>query len=344
MARSDDWRDEASTALAVRHLPSLDPRGPVLVMEDPRDELVGLLERQGLEVTRWHRRARRGRPASAWPGGGPYGTVALRLPRAKEELEMLAHAAASLLEPEGRLFVYGAKDEGAGSAGRRLEEAFGSVWSVATGGRCRLLQADGPAPVADLRAELDDWALETRLPVDELDRPWVSFPGVFAHGRLDEGTALLLELLPPVADGARVLDFGCGDGVVGGVVRARWPGVGRVDFLDVDAVALAAVERNVPGARRVLSEGWPATGGRDWDAVVSNPPFHRGKSESLVVVRELVRGAPARLSDDGRLTLVVQRRLSVGPELELAFRRVEVLGDRGVFRVWHAAGPRPSDS
>ena len=47
----------------------------------------------------------------------------------------------------------------------------------------------------------------------------------------------------------RVLDFACGSGLLGAWVTAREPTV-SVDFLDVDAVALEAVEANVPGANR----------------------------------------------------------------------------------------------
>lgn len=291
-------------------------------------------------MSRWWRRAVDGRPASAWPSGGPFGTVALRLPRAKDELEMMVHASAGLLVPDGRLLVYGAKDEGAGSAARRIGRVFGTVRSVATGGRCRLLLAGDPAPLTGLRPTLEAWEEAFASELDELPGRWVSFPGVFAHGRLDGGTRLLLEHLPDVASGDRVLDFGCGHGIVGAVVRARRPSA-EVDFLDVDALALEAVRRNVPGARTVLSDGWSRAPAGPWDAVLSNPPYHRGKGESTRVVRELVEGSVGRIAPAGRLAMVVQRRLGVEPWLARSFGEVEVLGDRGPWRVWGAGRPRP---
>ncbi len=72
-----------------------------------------------------------------------------------------------------------------------------------------------------------------------------------AAGRLDEGTALLLGVLPPLPPGARVLDFGCGSGAIGAAALAASPGL-AVTMLDNDAVALEAVRENVPDARRVL--------------------------------------------------------------------------------------------
>ncbi|HZD03366.1 MAG TPA: methyltransferase, partial [Longimicrobiales bacterium] len=215
-------RDAAASELAARHAPALGVAGPCLVMEDPRSRLASALEAEGLEVSRWWRRAREGRPASSWPSGGPFGTVGLRLPRAKDELEMLVHAAAALLGPDGRLLVYGANDEGAGSAGRRIGTLFRTVRTVATGGRCRLILARRPDR-APIRGRLEDWCEPFDPGAGELPGRWASFPGVFAHGRLDGGTALLMERLPDVENGARVLDFGCGHGILGAVVGARTP-------------------------------------------------------------------------------------------------------------------------
>ena len=59
--------------------------------------------------------------AQAWPPAGPFDVALLRLPKAKDEQEMAAHACLSVLAPGGRLIVYGGNDEGIRSAGGRLE-------------------------------------------------------------------------------------------------------------------------------------------------------------------------------------------------------------------------------
>lgn len=305
------------------------------------DILALALEAEGLDVRRWWRRATGGRAASAWPHGGPCGTVGLRLPRAKAELEMMAHAAGGLLRPDGRLLVFGAKDEGAGSAARRIGPVFETVRSVATGGRCRLLLAEGVPARRKLRPALDDWCEWFDPRLDELGDRWASFPGVFAHGQLDGGTGLLVDVLPPLPRSARVLDFGCGHGLLGAVVVARSADA-RVVCLDVDAVALEAVRRNVPDATTVLGDGWSAAPDGAWDVVVSNPPYHRGKGESLEIVEDLVSGAAAALAPGGWLALVVQRRFPVDGLLEGAFAEVDVLGDAGPWRAWRASRSRTS--
>lgn len=311
-------------------------------MEDTQPDVPGVLRGQGLDVEEWHRRAFGGRRATAWPPSGPFGTVAVRLPKAKDELEMLAHAAGAVLRPGGHLLVYGAKDEGIGSAPKRLEPVFGGVATVATGGRCRLLLATRPLVIGGLKGALDDWRVETGLPVEELGRPWVSFPGVFASGRLDAGTGLLISSMPKLTAGSRVLDFGCGSGVVGAVLLARQPDL-EVDFLDVDAVALSAVRENLPDARVLMSDGLANEGGEPYDAIVANPPYHRRTRQTLAMIGDLVRAAPARLHPRGSMTLVVHRGLSVRGLLERSFGDLDTLAEDASYRVLMAWAPRPTE-
>lgn len=335
-----DWRPEAAGRTLARYLEVAPAPGPVLVLRDADATAADAFSSRDVEVVRWDREARPGVRTSAWPPEGPFGTAALRLPRAKEELEMLVHAAAASLRPEGVLLVYGANDEGIRSAPGRVEPLFGEVDTVMVKNRCRVLRARRPEELPDLRGSLEAWRETWTLEVEGLRRPWVSYPGVFAHGRLDGGTARLLETLDaPAADGARVLDFGCGSGVVGGVLLERRPGV-ELEMLDVDAVALAAARENVPKARTILANGLLGLEGAPYDLIVSNPPYHRSKAETLGVVEALIREAPRRLRPGGRLVFVVQRRLAVEGPLTRAFPAVESLAEDGTYRIWSARRER----
>lgn len=329
------WRDEAAAALAAGSLPYLELGGPVLVMEDHRPEVCDRLEDLGLSRQRWVRRAFGGADASPWPPDGPFGAVLIRLSRAREEQEMTLHAALTRLRPGGRLVAYGANDEGARSVVASLEPLVGSVHTVATGSRCRVLSATRPAEVYGLLGGLGDWRREGPAPVPELGDSWVSWPGIFAHGRLDEGTALLLEHLPRLSPGSTVLDFACGTGVVGAVARARGEGI-QVEFLDADALALRAVEENVQEAVTLLGDGLAPARARRYDAILTNPPYHQGKGETLRVLRELAEGAPGVLRPGGVLTMVAQRRLPTEELLRKSFGGARVVADRGLYRVWEA--------
>lgn len=360
---SADWRSAGVVEALSRHLEAAPPVGPVLVMADTGTGAASLFEGFGVRVARWSRRVSPGAIVSGWPPPGPsapsafpgevtappgWSVVALRLSRAKDELEMLVNAAASVLDPGGALLVYGAKDEGIRSAASRIEPVFGPVETVSVKSRCRVLRARRPEEIQGLRGELAAWRSTWRLRVEGrgspgtvglVDRPWVSYPGVFSHGRLDAGTRLLLEAVDAPAEGARVLDYGCGSGVIGGVLAARSVGL-RLLLLDADAIALEAAGENVPEGRTILASGLEPVEDVPFDLIVSNPPYHRGKTEDRRVLDRLVERAPSLLRSDGALEMVVQRRFPVEESLAAGFGRVRVLAEDATYRVWRGEEPR----
>jgi 16S rRNA (guanine1207-N2)-methyltransferase len=265
--------------------------------------------------------------------------VALRLPRSREELVMALHAGASGLKPGGVCLLYGAKDEGIRSASGIMDEVFRGAGTLGVGGHCRVLHGLRQEGSEGFLGGLEAWRTVVDPGYVELGDKWVSYPGVFAHGRLDAGTRILLDALPPLPPGARVLDYGCGSGPVAAVAGRRGEDL-VLELLDVDAVALEAARENVPGATTRLTEGLPDPGGKPFDAIFSNPPFHRGKEEDPGLVLELIRGARALLARGGVLVFVTQRRLRVEEEMTRAFQRATVLAEDPVFRVWEGRGPR----
>ena len=342
LKRIADWRDQAAAELMSKVLGRAGVRGSVLVMLEHLPGVADAVRKGGASAWSWHRFARKGRSASAWIPPGPFDAATLRLPKATDELDMAVHAAASVLDAGARLWVYGANDEGAGSAARVIEPVMGPARTVGSGGRCRVLEAVRPVEAPRRRGTLGEWRRSTSLEFPGGPREWISYPGTFAHGRLDDGTRALLEVTRTVVEatrpfptaGLRILDFACGPGVIGAFLGALEP-TAHVDFLDADTVALAAVTENVSGARVIASDGFDALEHERYDLIVSNPPYHVGKAQTGEVVEGLVREAPGHLDVGGSLLFVTQRRLPLAALMESTFDTVEVLAEAGPHRVWY---------
>lgn len=323
-------------------MPDAPPEAPVEVATAPLlvvDDVDGHLAAALPAAVRWSRVARGDQSAAAWPPAGPHPGATLRLPKAKAALDLAVHAIASTLPPGAPLWLYGANDEGIRSVAGRLAGLFDDVVSISARRRCRVWQARRTA--APAQAPLSAWRQETRLLLPGAaggleDVAWVEYPGVFAAGRLDAATAVLLEVIAPVAPGASVLDFGCGAGAIAAVIRRRAPHA-RLHLLDADAVALQAARENVPGATVHLGDGWAAAPGLVVDRIISNPPIHRGKREDYSALAALIDEAPRHLASGGSLEIVVQRRLPVRPRLEAAFGRVESAFEDPRWQVWRAS-------
>lgn len=291
----------------------------------------------------WQRRCAIGRTdATAEPPQGPFDSVLLRLPKGRAEQEMSLHLCLSRLGEGGRLVLYGGNDEGIRAASDKLARIAGAIETLGTRGHGRIVAArrTGDLP---LRPHLADWRVAGTIDLGQGVRPWVSYPGVFAGGALDDGTALLLRALPALPAAARILDYGCGPGTIAATLVAR-DETFAPDMLDADAVALVAAGENVPAGRAILGAGLSATRRARYDLIVSNPPIHTGVREDHRTLERLITEAPPHLLPGGRLVLVVQRRIPLDRLLTTSFETIDTLADDGRFRVWSASSPREREA
>ena len=131
--------------------------------------------------------------------------------------------------------------------------------------------------------------------------------GVFSHGHVDTGTALLLREAPAPASSGDLLDLGCGAGAIALTLALRSPD-STVWAVDTNERARALTASN---ARRAGVEPVHVRAPHEVPADVrfttiwSNPPIRIGKA----ALRELLTGWLDRLTDDGIAVLVVQKHL-----------------------------------
>ncbi|MCA9641606.1 MAG: methyltransferase [Polyangiaceae bacterium] len=334
-------RDPVIAGVAIEHLiGEVDAgEGAVLVVDDDTDLVAEALTAEGVELRRWNRRALDGRRALPWPEAGEVAAAVVRLGRDWPSFDFALHAVASRIKTGGKLWVYGANDEGIRSAPRRIAEAFFTEpETVHLKRRARVLECVRNDVNEGLKLSFDDFrtSSDVTLPLggSSFNVSLASYPGAFARGRLDSGTEILLRGLEELKPRKQVLDFCAGVGVVGVWAKRRWPEA-ELSLLEVDAPSLEAAKQNLPDAKSYLSDAWKNLPKSErYDAIVSNPPIHRGTEEDMGVLHELVQGAAAHLTVSGVLVCVVQKSVGAGTLFNDTFKNSRVLLETNAFQVW----------
>lgn len=233
------------------------------------------------------------------------------------------------LKPGGRLDVMAPKDKG-GSRLKKELEAFGAEVGESAKAhhrRCVVIKGDGLTGL--------DAAIAAGAPrlVPGLEA-W-SQPGVFAWDRIDPGSALLAQTLPPLKGAGA--DLGCGYGALA-TVALRSPAVTALRLYDLDRRAVEMARKNVEDGRVTIEQADVRTLSTegDLDFIVTNPPFHDGGAEDKRLGQTFIRQAAGMLKKGGTLWLVANRHLPYEAELNEAFKRVRMVADTGGYKVFEA--------
>ena len=135
----------------------------------------------------------------------------------------------------------------------------------------------------------------------------VSGSGVFANGRVDIGTSVLFrETSAPT--GGRILDLGCGYGVIGLACAVAAP---SASVVGVDVNQRAVLLANENAASLGLTDRFSARTPDDidpaatYDEIWSNPPIRIGKD----ALHSLLLAWLPRLAPGGRAVMVVGKNL-----------------------------------
>ncbi len=165
---------------------------------------------------------------------------------------------------------------------------------------------------------------------------FVTDAGVFSKKTVDFGSRLLIEafdfseMIP-----GDLLDVGCGYGPMG-LALAKEDPERKVEMVDVNERALGLAKQNASNNRlpNVLihtSDIYESVVGKDFAAIVSNPPIRAGKE----VVHGILTGAFELLKKGGTLTIVIQKKQgapSAKAKMEETFGNAQVIvKDKGYW-------------
>ncbi|MFG2822822.1 methyltransferase [Kitasatospora sp. NPDC048365] len=173
-------------------------------------------------------------------------------------------------------------------------------------------------------------------------RTVVNHAGVFCAERLDIGTRFLLGHLPERSGPDRVVDLGCGNGVLGTAAALANPAAEPL-FVDESFQAVASAEatfRAALGAERAaefrVGDGLDGVPSGSADLVLNNPPFHSHQATTDAVAWRMFTGARRVLRPGGELWVVGNRHLGYHVKLRKIFGGCETVAANPKFVILRA--------
>ena len=155
-------------------------------------------------------------------------------------------------------------------------------------------------------------------------------PGLFSPDGPDRGTLAMLSLAEFSSE-KKVLDLGCGCGIVG-IAAAAVIGAENVVMCDISPDAVKTASENaalngMPEIKAYLSDGFRALPEENFTLILSNPPYHADFS----VAKGFIEDGFKRLAMGGKMMMVTKRLDWYKNKLTSVFGGVRVVERDGYF-------------
>lgn len=248
---------------------------------------------------------------------GPYDLVLVRIPK---NLSFFADQLARLsahLAPQAKLIA-------PVMVKYQVDQAFDLIGKFVGDTSTSLAQKKARLIFADFTRSPTRSEYPKEVKIEGFSVPFLHHSNLFSREKLDIGTRFLLEHLPGDLSG-RVLDLGCGNGILGIAAKQKNSGLDLVftddSFMAIES-ARANVARHLPDDRTAefhFTNGFENGQAESVDYVLCNPPFHQGTTTFDAIAEQMFRDAHRVLRAGGRLRVVGNGHLHYPKVLERIF-------------------------
>ncbi|WP_144212742.1 methyltransferase [Shewanella donghaensis] len=261
-----------------------------------------------------------------------FDVAVIYFPKAKPLAPYLFNLAAKHLKQGGSLLVVGENKGGVKSLAKLLPDYFYAPSKRDNARHCLLFASElvEQAPIFNI----NNWVSRYQLSTPQGDITICNLVGVFSEKRLDQGTELLLSHLPALS--GRVLDFGCGAGVISAALLKANPDL-AMECIDINAMALLACEltlaANSMKAKVYPSDGFNQINGQ-FNGIIANPPFHDGLAANTQITKAFVKSSASCLAKKGVWQIVANRNLPYADTIAEVFGQVNVPAENNKYKLY----------
>jgi 16S rRNA (guanine1207-N2)-methyltransferase len=265
--------------------------------------------------------------------------VVINFPKSKDELAFTLAMVAPYLNIDAKIILVGEKKGGVQSSPKLTQHFLTSCQKIDAARHCLLFA--GIVKANENKAfTIDDWYKKYQINISGVELTIASLPGVFSQKKLDVGTALLLNNLPEKMQG-KVLDFGCGAGVISCFIGKKFNNT-DLSLLDVSALAIASAKKTLSLnglTGNVFASNSLSKVNDSYQHIVSNPPFHQGTKTSYQATEDFLRDIKKHLittkKQSSDITIVANSFLQYLPIMQQSIGKTETIATQQGFNIYY---------
>ena len=265
--------------------------------------------------------------------------VVINFPKSKDELAFTLAMIAPYLLADAKVILVGEKKGGVQSAPKLTQHFLSSCQKIDAARHCLLFGGIYETKESETFI-IQNWYKNYQVNISGITLTIASLPGVFSQKKLDVGTALLLDNLPEDMQG-KVLDFGCGAGVISCFIGKKFINT-DLSLLDVSALAIASAKRTLSLnglTGNVFASDSLSSVSESYQHIVSNPPFHQGTQTNYQATEDFLRGINKHLTatkkQNSDITIVANSFLQYLPIMQQSIGKTETIARKQGFSIYY---------
>lgn len=171
------------------------------------------------------------------------------------------------------------------------------------------------------------------------DKTIKTLPGCFSEKTVDPGARVFISHFHLLPKANKVLDLGCGNGILSQSFQSMHPEV-ELHLSDDNWRAIESAKLNLEPTENCFfhhSNGLNSLSDSDFDLILCNPPFHQNATVTEAIAEKLIEDAANNVTTNGELWLVANRHLDYRKTLKRHFNTIKIVSKDARFNVIRCA-------